>query len=133
MGHKAYVGHCRDDGLVKLPLQPLLDDLHVQHAQEPAAEAKAQRLGGLQFVGQGGVVELQLVHAIPEFFEIIGFDRENTRKDHGLYLLEALDHFLRGIGGEGDGIPYPYFLGILDPGDNIAYIACPYFGFGGQR
>ena len=43
---------------VELTLQPLRDDLHVQQAQETAAEAKAQGDGGFRLKGQRGVVEL---------------------------------------------------------------------------
>ena len=39
-----------------LPLQPLLDDLHMQKSQETAAEAEAQGGGGLRFEGEGRVV-----------------------------------------------------------------------------
>ncbi len=37
---------------VELPLQPLLDDLHVEHAQKAAAEAEAQGHGGFRLKGQ---------------------------------------------------------------------------------
>ncbi len=53
-----------DDVQIVLPLQPLLDDLHVEEAQEAQAEAKAQGLAGLRLVDQGGVVELQLFQGI---------------------------------------------------------------------
>ena len=48
---------------VVLALQPLLHDLHVQQAQEAAAEAEAQRQGGLGLVAEGGVVELSFSSA----------------------------------------------------------------------
>ena len=35
-----------DEGDVALPLQPLLDDVHVEHPQEAAAEARAQGFAG---------------------------------------------------------------------------------------
>ena len=41
---------------VKFPLQPLLDDLHMEHAQKAAAEAEAQGGGGFRLEGEGGVV-----------------------------------------------------------------------------
>ena len=38
-----------------LALEPLLDDLHVEQPEEAAAEAEAQRVGGLGVEGEGGV------------------------------------------------------------------------------
>ena len=53
-----------DDVQVELALQALADDLQVQQAQVAAAEAEAQGHGGLRLVGQGGVVELELVQGV---------------------------------------------------------------------
>ena len=55
-----------DQVQVELALQPLRDDLHVQQAEEAAAEAEAQRDRGLRLVGQRGVVELQLVQRVAQ-------------------------------------------------------------------
>ena len=41
------VGRCLNQGQVALALQPLLDDFHVQHAQEAAPEAETERVGRL--------------------------------------------------------------------------------------
>ena len=59
-------GQGGDEIQVELPLQPLLDDLHVEHAQKAAAEAEAQGGGGLGLEGQGGVVELELLQGVPQ-------------------------------------------------------------------
>lgn len=40
----------------EFPFQAFLDDLHVEQAQKAAPEAESQGLGGLGFVGEGGVV-----------------------------------------------------------------------------
>ncbi len=42
---------------VVLALQALLHDLHVQHAEEAAAEAKAHRLGAFRLEEQRSVIE----------------------------------------------------------------------------
>ena len=55
-----------DDFDVVLALQPLLDDLHVQQAQEAAAEAEAQGVGGFRLEGEAGVVELQFFQGVAE-------------------------------------------------------------------
>ena len=56
-----------DQVQVELPLQPLLDDLHVEQPQEAAPEPEAQRLGSLRLVLQAGVVEHQPGQGILEF------------------------------------------------------------------
>ena len=53
-----------DDGHLELALQPLLDDLQVQQAEEAAAEPVAEGHGGILLVDEGGVVELQLGHGL---------------------------------------------------------------------
>ena len=54
----AHAGGGGDDVQIELPLQALGDDFHVQQTQKAAAEAEAQRGTGLQFKGQGGIVQL---------------------------------------------------------------------------
>jgi hypothetical protein len=60
------IGACRrprrggDEVEVELALQPLLDDLEMQQAEEPAAEAEAQRRAGLGLEMERGVVERSL-------------------------------------------------------------------------
>ncbi|MNT46194.1 hypothetical protein D3C72_1828230 [compost metagenome] len=49
-----------DQVLVELALQALLHDLHVQQAEEAAAEAEAQRLRHFRLEHQRGIVEPQL-------------------------------------------------------------------------
>ena len=61
-----HVGRGRDQVEVELALEPLADDLHVQQAEEAAAEAEAERPGGLRLVGQRGVVELELVERVAQ-------------------------------------------------------------------
>jgi hypothetical protein len=51
--------HSCDHGHVKFPLQALLDDLHVKHAQESATETKTQSGRSLRFPNQGCIVELE--------------------------------------------------------------------------
>ena len=53
-----------DDVEVELALQTLGDDLHVEQAEEAAAEAEAQSRTGLHLKGQGGVVQLQLFQRV---------------------------------------------------------------------
>ena len=53
-------------------------------------------------------------------------DRGRQRQRRG---IGTLDHLRIGIFDQGNGISHFYFFGILDAGDDIAYIACLYFCF----
>ena len=83
------LGHGHDDGLVELPLQPLLDDLQVQQPEKAAAEALAQGGGGILLIDQGGVVELVFFQGVGQGLVIVGGDRVDGGEDHGLHFLEA--------------------------------------------
>src|SRR5439155_993734 len=57
---------------VELPFEPLAHDLHVQQAEEPAAEPEAQGHRRLRLVVQRSIVELQLGERVPQLFELLG-------------------------------------------------------------
>ena len=59
-------GQSRDQLEVELALEPLLNDLHMEHAQKAAAKTKAQRHGALGLVGEGSIVQLELFQGVPE-------------------------------------------------------------------
>ena len=82
-------GRGGDEVEVELALQPLLDDLEVQQAEEAAAEAEAERGRGLHLEGEAGVVEAQLAHGGAQVLEIGGVDREEAAEHHRLGRLEA--------------------------------------------
>ena len=50
---------------IELALEPLLHDVHVEEAEEPAAEPEPEGLRGLRLIVQGGVGELQPVERLP--------------------------------------------------------------------
>src|SRR5258706_4593067 len=78
--HLVHHGRCRGDELhVVLALEPLLDNVHVQEAQEAAAEAEAQRLRGLGLVAQARIVPLQLLQRIPHRLGLVRFDGVQAR------------------------------------------------------
>ena len=79
----------RDQVEVELARQPLLDDLQMQEAEEAAAEAEAERGGGLRLVAEGGVVEAELADRGAQVLEIGGVDREDAAEDHRHRRAEA--------------------------------------------
>ena len=86
---------------VVLALQALLDDLHVEHAEEAAAEAEAQGLGGLRLVEQGGVVQAQLAQGVAQFLVGVRVHRVEPGEDPRLDLAETRQVLLRRAVGAG--------------------------------
>ena len=74
---------------VELALQPLLNDLHVQKAQEAAAEAVAQGHGGLRLEGQGRVVQPQLLQRVAQSLVVRAVGGIDAAVDHGQHRLVA--------------------------------------------
>ena len=65
---------------VELALEPLADDLHVQQAEEAAAEAEAERLRGLGLVEERAVVQLQPLERVAELRILVRVGREEARR-----------------------------------------------------
>ena len=119
---------------VKLALQALLDDLHVQQAQEAHAEAKAQRHRRLGLPHQRRVVDVQLIEGVAQVLVIFIVDGEQARVDHGLGLAIARQRLGAGIRRPGKGVAHTHGLGVLQTCDHIAHLAdgqCIDRGLGG--
>ena len=82
-------GRGGDQVEVELALEPLLDDLEMQQAEEAAAEAEAERGRGLHLVGEARVVEAQPAHRGAQILEIGGVGREEAAEHDRLRRLEA--------------------------------------------
>ena len=78
-----------DEVQVELALQALLDDLHVEQAEEAAAEAEAERDRALRLVDEAGVVELQLLERVAQQRVVVAADRVEAGEDHGFGRLVA--------------------------------------------
>ena len=101
------VGGGLDQGEVALALQSLLDNLHVEHAQEPATEAEPERVGGLGLEGEAGIVECQLLQGRAEVLELIVRGREQAAEDDLHRLLVARQRYRRAAGHLGDRVADP--------------------------
>ena len=69
--------------------ESLLDDFHVQQAQEAAAKAKAECLAGFGFEFEAGVVDGESFQGVAEFFKVLPVGRVKPAEDHPLGLLIA--------------------------------------------
>ena len=62
--------------------------------EKAAAEAEAERRGGLHLEIEAGVVEAQLGHGLAQIVELAGVDREQPAEHHRLSRLEAFQRRL---------------------------------------
>ncbi|SII84905.1 Uncharacterised protein [Mycobacteroides abscessus subsp. abscessus] len=113
----------RDEVEVELALKALADDLEVEEAKEPAAEAEAERRRVLRFVDEGGVVELELVERVAQRRVVGAVDGEEPGEDHRLGLLVAGQGLLGRGCGRGDRVADLRLADVLDTGDEVADLA----------
>ena len=104
-------------------LQTLLNDLHVQQAEEAAAEAEAQRGRTFRLVEQRGVVEAQFAQRVAESFIIIGAHREQAGIHLRFHLLKARQRFVCRVAGGGQGIAHRRAEDVFDRADQPANLA----------
>ena len=62
----AHAGGGGDEVEIEFALEALLDDLHVEQAEEAAAEAEAESDGAFRLEEEGGIVEAQLLESVAE-------------------------------------------------------------------
>ena len=124
-----HAGRGGDEVLVKLTLQALLHDLHVQQTQKSATETKTQRLADFRLVLQRGIVELEFFQRIAQLVVLAGFGRVQTGKHLGLDFLEARQGLGSRTGVVGqlffqrDGIAHLGCLQLFDASNDVAHLA----------
>ena len=89
---------------IAIALEPLLNDLAVQHPQEAAAEAESEPFAIFRYEGEAGIVQLEPGQRFAKHLEIVVIDRVQAAEDHRLRLLVPGE----GFGGRpvrvGDGV-----------------------------
>ena len=105
---------------VEFPLQPLLNDLHVQHSQKAAAEAEAQRHGGFRLKRQRRIVELQLLQRIPQIGVLAAVLGVDAAVDHRAHLAVARQRFARGMLDACDRVADLRLMHVLDACGEVA-------------
>ena len=91
-----HAGGSGDQVLVKLALESLLHDFHVQQAEKAATKTKTQRLGHLWLVMQRGIIELEFLQAVAQAFVLVGLGRVEAGENLRLDLLETRQGFAGG-------------------------------------
>ena len=117
------VGRGDEEVEVELPLEALAHDLHVQEAEEAAAEAEAERLRRLGLVEERGVVELQLLECVPQLGVLVGVGREEAREDGRLHVLVAGQRLGGGALLRRQRLADAQPAHVLEPGDDVADLA----------
>ncbi len=120
-----HVGDRRNDIHIELPVETLLDDLHVQQPQESAPETESQRQRALGFEGERRIVQPQLLKRSAQVLVLVRLDGVDAGEDHRLHLLEAGDRLAGRIGDRGDRIAYLDLRRGLDARTDIAHVARP--------
>ena len=108
---------------VELALQPLAHDLHVQQAEEAAAEAEAERLRGLGLVEERAVVQLQPLERVAELRVLVRVGREEPGEDHRLDFLVAGQRLGRGPLLGRERVADAELGDVLQARDHVAHLA----------
>ena len=123
----ADVRHRGHDVEPEFAVQPLLDDLHVEHPQEADAEAEAERGARLGLVGQRGIVELELLERAAEVLEVVRVGRVDAREHHRLDVAVARQLLRSPIPLVGHCVAHTRVRDVLDAADQVADLARPQF------
>ena len=108
---------------VELALEPLADDLHVQQAEEAAAEAEAERLRRLGLVHERGVVELEPLERVAELGIVVRVGREEPGEDHRLDVLVAGQGLFGRPAHRRERVADAEPRDVLQPGHDVADLA----------
>ena len=92
-----HVRQRRDEVEVELALQPLADDLEVQHPEEAHAETEPEGRRRLRFVDQCGVVELEPVQRVAQVGVVGPVDRVQPGEHHRLGVAVATERAAAGF------------------------------------
>ena len=114
-------GHQRE---VVLALEAFSHDLHVQQAEEAAAEPEPQCARRLRFVGERRVVETQPLERFAQARVLVAVDRVEAAEHHRLGVAVA-GELLGGVGGHGDGLTDARLTDVFDPRDEVADLPGP--------
>ncbi len=92
VGRRHAVTHARGGGdqvEIEFALKPFLDDLHVQQAEEAAAETETERGRRFRLKKERSVVQPQLFHRVAKVFVLRRVDRVKSGENHRLHFLKS--------------------------------------------
>ncbi len=115
-------GSCGDQIQVILALQPLLDDVHMQQAQESAAEPQVQGHGGFGLVDERGIVQVQLFQRVAQRAIVLAIHGIKAGKDHRLGRAIARQRLARWLSLAGERIAHAAIAHALEAGSHITHL-----------
>ena len=113
----------RDEVKVKLALEPLLNDLHVQHTEKAAPEAEAECDRRLRLERERGVVELELFERVAQIGVLRAVLGVNAAVDHRTRRAVAGQRLSGGAGRFGHGVAHARVLHVFDARREVAHVA----------
>jgi hypothetical protein len=113
----------RDEVEPELALEPLLDDLHVEQAEEAAAKPEPEGDRALRLVGEARVVEMELLEGVAEERIVLAADRVDPGEDEALRRLVAGQRLARRPGVGRQGVADLGVADALEPGRDVADLA----------
>ncbi len=117
-----HVGQRRDQLEVELTLEPLPDDLQMQHAQEADPETEPERDRRLGLVDEGGIVELEPVQGVTQLRVVRAVDGVQAREHHRLGVAVTAEVLDCRLGCVGDRVAHPRLPHVLHAGDEITHL-----------
>ncbi len=113
----------RNEVEVELALETLLDDLHVEEAEEAAPEAEAERHRRLRLIGEACVVEVELLEGVAEQRIVRTAERVETREHEALCLLVSGEWLRRRRCHGGHRVADLGLAHVLEAGRHVADLA----------
>ena len=121
-----FVGHIRsglDQVDIAFVLEALLDDFHMQEAEETAAKAEPEGFARLGSEFERGVVDREFFQGISQFGEVLSIARIEPAVDHAFGGLVTFERFDQIVVGVDNGIADTDFFEGLDIADQVADFA----------
>ncbi len=113
----------RDEVEAELALEPLLDDLHVEQAEEPAAEPEPERDRALRLVREARVVEVELLERLAQQRVVLAADGVDAGEHEALGLLVAGQRLARRPGLGRERVADLGLADVLEAGRDVADLA----------
>src|SRR5215208_608729 len=107
----------------ELALEALLHDLHVEQAEEAAAEAEPERDRAFGLVSERGVVEMQLLEGLTQERVVLAADGVDAGEDEALRLLVTGERLGRRPGDGREGVADLGLADVLQSCCDIADLA----------
>ena len=117
------VGSGLDEVEVGLLFEPLLDDLHVEQSEKPAAEPESQRIARLRYELETRIVDREFLEGIPQFGEVLTVGRIEAAVDHALRRLITGQGWSFVVGREHHRVADVHVGDRLDVADDVAYLS----------